>query len=234
MTIKLLKCSEQIKYSLKCVSSKPLLSYKRFNVCIIDENKNAILKSMIHSGNYEDYQEFYGPKLEKINRLLISPEDDAWILDGVKLEINNNQTIEFDSNMKINLFPLIENAIDAKKKDNNDKEYLKFKMSILFNTTILVSVGSIIDIRYTAPFIIGGIIGLLYMYLLQQEIDMIENTQKTKNIHSGRLLIILVGTSIILNNNKQILHNDYLIFLSGFSGFLMYRIGVLIALFQKN
>jgi hypothetical protein len=231
MSIKLLNSSGNIKYSLKCVSSKPLLSYKRFNVCIIDENENAILKSMIHSGNYDEHHEFYGPIIGNVNRLLIAPEDDTWTLDNVKLEIDNDKSIEFECNGETDLYPIKEKIFDAKKKEDNDKEYLKLKTNILFNTVLLVSIGSIIDDKYSDPFIIGGVIGLIYIQLLQQEIDIIE---RSKNAHSGRLLITLFLASIFLYNSKQVIHDDYSVFLYGFLGFLMYRVGVLIALFQKN
>lgn len=231
MTIKLKSCTGNTKYSLRIVSSKPSTQYKRYNVCIIDTTQNAILKPLIHSGKYDDYHEFYGPVLEEIERILVAPEDENWSLQLVELDLNDVKTEFYPENGGLSVDYIRREPFSAEKKELYDKEYCELKSRILQNTKTLVILGSIlesvIDYRSGIAFGVGGFLGVMYLSLLQQDIDMIE---KTRNAQSGRLVLVASMLFLILYNNKDIVHADSFVFLSGFLGFFMYKLGVVVSI----
>ena len=227
MTIKLIPCVGDAKYCINLESNKPMLPFKRFNVCIISKNKSAILKPLIHNGNYIEQYEFFGPYIEDVDRILISPEDDAWTLKKVELK-DGTKVYEFVPNGTVELSPSKKEPFSAERKELYDKEYLILKANILSNTRNLILFGSLVEVfidqNRGIAFAIGGAMGLGYITLLQKDIEQ----------RSGRLAVLIVVAYLVLNGNKDIVRDDYQLLLSGSLGFFMYKLGMLLAYFEKK
>jgi len=231
--------NNSIKYSLRLKTIKSLNIYEGINICLIDNNENAYLKRLTNiSYNNDNIYEFDGPIINSITNILVSSESKCPNIINLELiYLNNNikfncinDTIYFKPQIKLNPeMGLIYN-----------KNYLELKNNITINTIKLILLGTFItiilyNIDYGYSFFIGGNLGLIYINLLEYNIDNIEK-QKLSLINNGilRLLIIFIlSTFIITKYNTNILE-DHILLLIGIIGFMMYKIALIYSFIIYN
>ncbi len=225
------------KYKVKLFVKKPPVIYSGINICMINQNGDALLKQeTIKSYEMEHDFIFDGPDIGNISSILLSQDNDKLYLKDVSINIQNDDryvdykfNIINDKNISCTyMIPFIAgDNIDMKPV--YDAEYKVLKDNILYESfeltvlgTILVSVISSIESGYA--FGIGGSIGLLYMKLLQSEIDVIE---KKKGPNVSRLALVLCLVVAILTKYKEQIHEDQMLFINGVIGFFMYKIAII-------
>ncbi len=232
-------------YTLKLRVNKPFMLYKGINVCIMNEQGDAILQRLTNTSlNFETSYSFSGPDIGSISMIMVTPEDDSLHLKDMLINLENQDKIENYEFIYENVVgggrgnssvacmkPQIYSDVDM--KPIYDEEYKNLKDNVLLQTSELTIIGTLImscisgmDAGYS--FGIGGMLGLLYMKLLQTEIDIIE--KKSSNIFgnsSSRLALIICLVAAIVTKYKEEIHEDKLLFLDGVLGFCMYKVALI-------
>lgn len=202
------------------------------NVCFMNKDNKAIIKQLY----IEPYKpiEFIGPSLDDIRKVYISSNNkDAFTSENAKLIINEN-----------NILPLIENkdAIDTLGlivydvniretlkdpliiKRNIDKgilEYHLYKEQLLLNSLFFTLYGSF-GLIFIMPnlcisFTMGGLINMLYLFMLYKQIDNVgKNNEGIYNYITRLSVIFLIA---YFYHIKMELY-DYKQIISAFFGFM--------------
>ncbi len=234
-------------YTVKMRVNKPLMLYKGINVCIMNNNGEAILQRLTNTSlDFSTSHSFSGPDIGNISMIMVAPEDDNLYLKDVLIHIENDdrmENYEFEYNSIIGggrnsvlaacIRPKVYSDIDM--KPIYDAEYKTLKDNIILQTSELTLLGTLIlscisGIDSGYAFGMGGMLGLLYMKLLQGEIDIIEKKTKSQNIlgnSSSRLALIICLVAAIFTKYKEQIHDDNILFLQGALGFFMYKVALI-------
>jgi hypothetical protein len=231
-------------YKIKFNNYKTNLLYTPINICIINKDGEAVLRTIISGNEQEDTIEytFNAPCLNDITSLLLSSSElKTWRLNSAEIVVCHDESQHeyyfpfFDDIDKDNDFTTM--LTSAPKPSPNMKEellveYSNIKHDMKVKTcqlTLLglLSTGLLSDTQNAIAFGMGGCIGLLYLSMLQNGID--NNHSFTLRLGS----ITLLAYAIMSKYQIYISHDKFL-FLYAVVGFSMYRIALLITYLEKN
>ena len=252
---KLLSLSDSnTNYTINLKVTKPLMLYKGINVCMMNNNGDAILQRLTNTSlNFSTSHSFSGPDIGNISMIMVAPEDDNLYLKDVLIHIENDDKIvnyEFEYNSIIGggrnsvlaacIRPKIYSDIDM--KPIYDAEYKTLKDNILLQTSELTILGTLIlscisGMNSGYAFGLGGMLGLLYIKLLQGEVDIIEKRTRFQNIlgnSSSRLALIICLVAAVITKYKEQIHDDNLLFIEGVAGFFMYKVALIESYINKK
>jgi hypothetical protein len=191
----------------------------------------------------ESIHDFSGPAMGRIVDVMIAPEDQPWFLKDVKLTVGtedetNHREYDFAYNDIIGrrggdlaacMKPMQRPTEEMKMQ--YDAEYIVLKDTMLVTTAELTAIGSLITacvsgIEKGYAFALGGSVGLIYIKLLQQGIDVV-GQKGSIGSSVARLAIVSILVAAILSKYNEQIHSDHVLFVMGLVGFTMYRIAVL-------
>lgn len=229
-----------IRYKVKVHTSKyPSSSFSSINLCIFGEEK-SFLKSiqpypLLETLNACVYT-FDGPNIGNVSSILVAPQEGTLQVDLIELSVNDGEAI---------VFPCFETVgkrgsrgaissdsqemkLSKQRKLANDLDYLTLKNTINFESLQLSILGTSImaaafGLNVAASFSIGGITSMVYMLMLQNDIENITK-DKIRAQSIPRIVFIALATSSFMKH----VDGNNLYFLSGLSGFFMYKIAILL------
>lgn len=172
------------------------------------------------------------PLLVQISDIWIAPEDGSWYLDELFLEDLGNidrlqckKIIGNDTDQAVILSKdenvLTDNPFDDIKYEEGIKAYNDMKSELLKWNVGFMLIGIIITVIYRVPieqmeaFIFGSMVGLIYLYMLEKQID-------TLGSPNNLLLIPLVSSPIRLS---LITYMSYIYISTNDTSFIPYIIG---------
>lgn len=224
-------------------------------IMLTDKNNNASLhriekfsftsnytKERFTDGSVDNIEVF--SNLNDINSIWIFPESGTWYLDTVY--VNNedsnvyskfecNEIIGTKTNPALILTSKTSNVLqcDIDNKKNNIEEYNLLKKNLILTNISVVSLGTLVtlcvhgDITEGKSFLFGGLLGILYLFMLQTQTDLIGSNTSNKILlfpfasPPVRLLIITYFSSVFISTNECALLPYAL-------GFFMYKLAVIL------
>jgi len=220
-------------------------------IMLTDKNNNASLhriekfsytskhtKERFTDGSIDNIEVF--SNLNDINSIWIFPESGTWDLDTVYINDDSNVYSKFECNEIIGTKKnpalmltsktsnLLQCDIDNKKKDI--EEYNLLKKNLILTNISLVSLGTLVtlcihgDITEGNSFLIGGLLGIMYLFMLQTQTDLIGSNKILLFPFASppvRLLIITYVSSVFISTNECVLLPYTL-------GFFMYKLAVIL------
>lgn len=243
-----------IKYTFKFRYRKDPDQNTNYNLCIIQQNKEAFLTNLEY--NKDNEYELYGPDVD-IHNLLISPSHGKISLEDLKISKYYNNI-----NIKNYYFPYYD-VIDTENKNKsvglltydstkipyseipgikelNDLEYATTKNKVINSTIELTLFGSLLVSYITSldrgyAFALGGCLGCIYVKLLELSVDNIgkQNLEAFFNQFSRLGLLFGLSSSIIIKYHTAIANDKY-IFVIGLIGFLVYHLAFIITYLPHN
>ena len=224
-------------------------------IMLKDKNNNASLhriekfsytskhtKERFTDGSIDNIEVF--SNLNDINSIWIFPESGTWNLDTVY--INNdgsnvyskfecNEIIGTKKNPALMLTSKTSNLLqcDIGNKQKDIEEYNLLKKNLILTNISLVSLGTLVtlcihgDITEGKSFLFGGLLGILYLFMLQTQTDLIGSNISKQFIlfpfasPPVRLLIITYFSSVFISTNDCVLLPYAL-------GFFMYKLAVIL------
>lgn len=238
---RLLPIQGNTRYCLKLRLQKYPQPYTRLNICILQENAEALLTHIVYEDMKEEY-EIIGPQID-IKHLLLSPGEESIDLQDLTI------TKQDDKDIQSYYFPYF-NIVGGRDKENvayltahvkplidmkpiYDAQYVILKEKLMMATIELTLLGSLITASVSTiekgyAFALGGSLGYIYVKLLEMGIDNIgEKPMLTIADQVLRLgSVFVLSSSIVLKYQKEIAE-DKLFFIIGLLGFMMYRLAFL-------
>ena len=182
--------------------------------------------------------------LDEINSIWIYPESGTWNLDKVYInDENTNMYLNFECDdiigtKKTPASVLMSTTTDFLQCDIGNKikdieEYNLLKKSLILTNISIVSLGTLVtlcingDITEGKSFLFGGLLGILYLFILQTQTDLIGSNSSDKMLlypfasPPMRLLIITYLSSVFISTNECVLLPYTL-------GFFMYKLAVIL------
>jgi len=224
-------------------------------IMLTDNNNNASLhriekfsntskytKERFTDGSIDNIEVF--SNLDDIKSIWIFPETGTWKLDAVYInddDSNSYSKFECDEvigTTKIPALALESTTSDLLKCDIGNKskdieEYNLLKKNLILTNISLVSLGTLVtlcihgDITEGKSFLFGGLLGILYLFMLQTQTDLIGSSTSNKIFlfpfasPPVRLLIITYFSSVFISTNECVLLPYAL-------GFFMYKLAVIL------
>jgi len=251
-----------IPYKINITSKKPLYPFSAFNVCLVDDMGNGVLKRL-YTKSYDQNEsfEFAAPKLDRISHVFVAPENGyVWHMVDMSVITYNilcdNNTCAPKTNTDYfyynDFIGTSDNpaAIITTNKVPNQlvvqqelDRYDNIKRDIFINTLELNLIGTTIaayfgSLEKSLAFCVGSAISLVYFKMLEISVDNIGKFDSTKlmSIVGGsifRLGIIGFLTSEIFIKYHDNMQDGGITLLIGFLGFMIFRLAMLMA-FYKN
>ena len=216
--------------------------YSGVRVAFLDTNQQACDMHYIQryssstrfETGYIDDVELYTP-LQSIHQLWLFPEEGTWNVDKVHVHHDHKNMSTFEVNRVIGTdeYPAIllhkqKNTFDTTKYEQAIREYDTLKIKLLQTNLYLVAMGSltyvgVMDFESFRSFTAGGFLGLFYLFLLEQNTNIIGSSSKwyLGPLVSGPIRLFIVTYISI----KYITSDDALI-LPYTIGFFMYKLAV--------
>lgn len=224
-------------------------------IMLTDNNNNASLhriekfsntskytKERFTDGSIDNVEVF--SNLDDIKSVWIFPETGTWKLDTVYINDNDSNSYskfecdEVIGTTKIPALALESTTSDLLKCDIGNKskdieEYNLLKKNLILTNISLVSLGTLVtlcihgDITEGKSFLFGGLLGILYLFMLQTQTDLIGSNTSNKIFlfpfasPPVRLLIITYFSSVFISTNDCVLLPYTL-------GFFMYKLSVIL------
>lgn len=233
--------------------SKSGMSYPRSgaNLLLVNDKREASLQYVARVGDAEESRfesgsvdaiDLVAPDWDHLEEIWVFPEEGTWDLSEVVVWIEGTQSPQrFPCNRRIGTDedPAVvlhkqtdEMAFDRTKYDSSMCDYAMLKRDLIFNNTALVLAGTLYgyisthDITFSKAFLEGGLVGILYMYLLGKQADYLGSFDKMALLPlvSGPVRLILISYITVSSN---VLSNPHLL-LPYTLGFFVYKLSVLI------
>lgn len=237
--LRLMPLTGSSKYRMKFTSTKALYPYQSFNICLITPSGDALLRRITNTTNdLETIFEFQGPPIKSINSIMLAAEDSTWELKDVYIHlVDSDQEYTFTTpKSKIGgeeASYMLPRPLLKDMKPIYDAEYTNLKDTILVTTIELLIIGTVLmtfvfNAGYGSSFAMGGSLGLLYVKLLQDNIDII-GTKGSSGHSIVRLGVLTVLIASLLDKYHQNIQADHTLFIGGMLGFFVYRVSIIYA-----
>jgi len=247
-------------------------------VALIDVDGNAFLQyiprhnassSRFEAGNVDSVV-VEAPNLGRVEAIWVAPESGTWFLEEVALKERGgaadadavrfpcSRTLGVDDCPAAELRPQVTVTRTPEEVqsmvERGMEEYAELKKRLLITNVELVIAGTLacaglLGIAYAKAFAGGGVVGLLYIYLLEKQVDSLAPTESSpKNVLIGSMvssplrLIMLGGLGVaaakgtglsILSDAVETGATDPRdLVLTGALGFFMYKVAVLLTASQ--
>lgn len=184
------------------------------------------------TGNIDDI-ELYTP-LESIHQMWVFPEEGSWSVDQVHVRHANqhstfhvNQVVGTDDCPALVLHDT-EDTFNMKKYERAIQEYDTLKIKLLQTNLYLVAMGSFVyvgvqDFDSFRSFEAGGFLGLFYLFLLEQNTNLIGSSSKW---YLGPLVSAPLRLFVVSYISIQYITSDDALILPYTIGFFMYKVAV--------
>ena len=255
-SLKLLKLhSSNRLVSLSFVTGKYGLSYpySGIRLLLVDNNKKAYLHNITRYDFDKNISRFEPgsidniklniPLSNEITKLWIAPETGTWMLSEVILQDDYGEErfvcgklIGNDGDPAVILNHHTESSFDVVKYDQGIHSYNVLKSELLQWNVKLIVGGLFITIIYKLSFdtieafVSGGLVGLIYLFLLEKQTDCIGSMDKLfimPLVSSPLRLSLVYYLSYLYISNNNTFFFPYVI------GFLMYKLAVVVYSFKK-
>lgn len=235
------------KYAVKIKLYKnPSSIYTGVNVCMLGSNNGRSIMEHIKptttlfDKDIEHVYVFDAPDIGEIDGLMIAPETGTLAIERVDVMVNDELKRRFMGHEEIGgrgndgaalLTPSL--ILTPEMKAKYDLEYLDLKNKINFGTLRLSLVGTVITACALGPskavvFSIGSILAMVYVQLLQYEMDRFgkRNQGVVMNTTARLALLFSVATALVVNHHDAIMQ-DNSEFIIGLLGFVMYKLSMI-------
>lgn len=205
-------------------------------------NTSKCIKERFTDGSIDNVEVF--SNLDDIKSIWIYPDSGTWKLDTVYINDDGSNTYskfecdELIGTTKTPALALTSKTTDLLQCDIGNKskdieEYNLLKKNLIVTNISLVSLGTLVtlcihgDITEGKSFLFGGLLGILYLFMLQTQTDLIGSNTSNKIFlfpfasPPVRLLIIAYFSSVFISTNECVLL-PYTI------GFFMYKLSVIL------
>jgi hypothetical protein len=199
-------------------------------------------KERFNDGSIDNIEVFCN--LDDVKSIWVFPESGTWNLDTVYINDGNlnlyskfecNEVIGTNTNPALMLTSRNSDILqcDINKKIKDIEEYNSLKKNLILTNISLVSLGTLItlcihgDITEGKSFLFGGLLGILYLFMLQTQTDLIGSNTSNKILlfpfasPPVRLLIITYVSSVFISTKECVLLPYTL-------GFFMYKLSVIL------
>jgi len=221
------------------------------NILLVNEKNEASLQYVsrvddayeprFETGNI-DVVDLVGPDWSELSQIWVFPEEGTWGVNEIVVTSEGMSGIQrFSCNQIIgtdeNPAAILEKSVDDIGFDNEKymasmDDYNILKKQLLFCNTSLVLVGAIVDyicnndIALSTAFLEGGLVGILYLFLLEKQTDCLGSLNKMMLLPfvSGPVRLLLIS---YITMSCNVFSNQHVL-LTYTLGFFTYKISVLI------
>lgn len=185
----------------------------------------------------------------ELSQIWVSPEEGTWRLQEMVLIMHDDQQLRFECNQLLGtddtpaaiLTKYMKDDFNVHEYESSMRDYNTLRSKMLIYNTIILVTGTLFgyisnrDMITTTAFMEGGIVGVLYLYLLCKQTDYIgggpgEKTLLLLPLVSGPMRLFLISYATV---SLDILPNPRLL-LPYTLGFFTYKVAVILAGISKT
>lgn len=223
----------------------PSSIYSGVNVCLLGtKNNHSLLERLqpvpILQKGVTHTHVFDAPDIGEIQALMIAPENGSLAVEKIDVYVNDVLSRRFMLHEEIGgrgkdgaalIKPSL--VLTPELKHQYDLDYIELKNKINFGTLHLSIIGSIVTgcalgLQKALVFSIGGFLAMVYVQLLQYEVDRLgtKNSAIVMNATIRLAILFSVATGLVARHHDEIVQ-DNSEFIIGLLGFVMYKISLM-------